>query len=159
VTAREASHPAVPARSEPLGSFRMIRVYSTADCCARAITFGDDTPAPPLELVRTFEADQREAAWDLLHELGRIWAPGRGREASGGRERLRRSSLSRLGGDRERTPDPWGPGRGDRIVQSGGDHEAAQAQQHVTHPPGEVKRRRHGRGTAQSELPPGGESR
>ena len=57
----------------------MIRVYATADCRARAITFGDETPPPPLELVRTFDASDREAAWKLLHELGRIWAPDRRR--------------------------------------------------------------------------------
>ncbi len=55
----------------------MIRVYAATDCRARAITFGDETPEPPLELVRTFDPDEREAAWELLHELGRLWVHGR----------------------------------------------------------------------------------
>jgi hypothetical protein len=53
----------------------MIRVYATPDCSARAITFSDgDAPPAPLELLREFDAGEREAAWEFLHELGKVWA-------------------------------------------------------------------------------------
>ena len=75
------SRGSVPAarRITPAGSYpaAMIRVYAATDCRARAITFGDETPEPPLELVRTFDPDEREAAWELLHALGRLWVHGR----------------------------------------------------------------------------------
>jgi hypothetical protein len=50
----------------------MIRVYSTTDGRARCISFEatDPEPQPPLELVGTFEDEEHEGAWALLHELG-----------------------------------------------------------------------------------------
>jgi hypothetical protein len=44
----------------------MIRVYTTPGCRARCITFEDEKPPAPLELVREFRDEEREAAWRLL---------------------------------------------------------------------------------------------
>jgi hypothetical protein len=51
----------------------MIRVYADSHCGARCITFKDEQPPAPLELVRAFDDEEREAAWAMLHELGRLF--------------------------------------------------------------------------------------
>jgi len=51
----------------------MIRVYADADCGTRCITFKGEQPPVPLELVRVFDDEEREAAWALLHELGHLF--------------------------------------------------------------------------------------
>jgi hypothetical protein len=51
----------------------MIRVYADLDCGARCITFKDEQAPEPLELVRAFDDEEREAAWALLHELGHLF--------------------------------------------------------------------------------------
>ena len=50
----------------------MLRVYWTRDGRARRISFDETAPAaePTLELVRSFADEDREEAWELLHELG-----------------------------------------------------------------------------------------
>jgi hypothetical protein len=51
----------------------MIRVYADLDSGARCITFKDEQAPVPLELVRAFDDEEREAAWALLHELGHLF--------------------------------------------------------------------------------------
>jgi hypothetical protein len=50
----------------------MIRVYSTPDGRARCISFDESEPdpQPPLKLVRSYNDEERQRAWALLHELG-----------------------------------------------------------------------------------------
>jgi hypothetical protein len=73
VTAAEASQdaPAVSKRGATLA--RMIRVYADLDCGARCITFKSEQPPAPLELVRAFDDEEREAAWVLFHQLGHLF--------------------------------------------------------------------------------------
>jgi hypothetical protein len=52
---------------------RMIRVYADLDCGARCITFKSEQPPAPLELVRAFDDEEREAAWVLFHQLGHLF--------------------------------------------------------------------------------------
>jgi hypothetical protein len=56
---------------------RMIRVYADLECGARCITFKDEQAPVPLELVRAFDDEEREAAWALLHELGHLFTSRR----------------------------------------------------------------------------------
>jgi hypothetical protein len=51
----------------------MIRVYADLERGARCITFKDEQAPVPLELVRAFDDEEREAAWALLHELGHLF--------------------------------------------------------------------------------------
>jgi len=71
VTRAKASHHRAPAsRGRPTPA-AMIRVFASPDGVARYISFDDaDVPSAALELVRTFEDEEREEAWDFLLRLG-----------------------------------------------------------------------------------------
>ncbi len=48
----------------------MIRIYQTPDHHARCLSRDDTPPPEPFKLVASFEEEERERAWALLHELG-----------------------------------------------------------------------------------------
>jgi hypothetical protein len=48
----------------------MTHVYITPDRRARCLSRAEDPPPQPFELVASFEEQDAERAWVLLHELG-----------------------------------------------------------------------------------------